>query len=51
MNISMEKECSLSKKTNIILKEDRSDLDLHCLSFIVWICINTLGQAIWFADS
>ena len=28
-----------------------TDLDLHCLSFSMWICINNLDQVIWLAGS
>ena len=28
-----------------------TDLDLHCLSFSLWIFINNLDQVIWLADN
>ena len=28
-----------------------TDLDLHCLSLSMWICINNLDQEIWLADN
>ena len=28
-----------------------TDLDLHCLSFSIWICINNLDQISWLADN
>ena len=28
-----------------------TDLDLHCLSFSIWKCINNLHQVIWLADN
>ena len=27
-----------------------TDLDLHCLSLNMWICINNRDQVIWLAD-
>ena len=33
-----------------ILKKP-TDLDLHCLSFSIWICINNLDQVIWLAEN
>ena len=28
-----------------------TDLDLHCLSLSIWICINNLDQVIWLAEN
>ena len=32
-------------------QEKPTDLDLHCLSFCMWIYINDLDQAIWLAKN
>ena len=34
----------------LLLQKVTTDLDLQCLSFSMWICINYLDQAIWLAD-
>ena len=28
-----------------------NDLDLHCLPFSIWICINNVDQVIWLAEN
>ena len=28
-----------------------SELDLHCLSLSMWICVNNLDQVIWLAEN
>ena len=33
------------------LPKKPTDLDLHCLSFIMWIYINNLDQVIWLAEN
>ena len=30
--------------------DEKIDLDLHCLSLSMWICINNLHQVIWMAE-
>ena len=34
----------------LVLKKP-TDLDLHCLSLSMWICIDNLDQIIWLAES
>ena len=34
-----------------IFWEKPTDLDLHCLPFSIWSCINTLDQVIWLAEN
>ena len=33
------------------LLQKPTDLDLHCLSFSMWRCVNNLHQVIWLADN
>ena len=33
------------------LPQKPTDLDLHCLSLSMWICINNLDQVIWLAEN
>ena len=33
------------------LLQKPTDLDLHCLPFSMWICINSLDQGIWLANN